>query len=66
MEFGIIFWGISVESKRIFFQRKKIIRISQKNHMQSVIPEIENTDPNFSVHIVLDEIPLIQLRYFHI
>jgi hypothetical protein len=27
MEFGIIFWGASVESKRIFLQQKRIIRI---------------------------------------
>jgi hypothetical protein len=27
MEFGIIFWGVSVESKRIFLQQKRIIRI---------------------------------------
>jgi hypothetical protein len=26
MEFGIIFWGVSVESKRIFPQQKRIIR----------------------------------------
>jgi hypothetical protein len=28
MEFGIIFWGVSVESKRIFLQQKRIIRIT--------------------------------------
>jgi hypothetical protein len=27
MEFGIILWGVSVESKRIFLQQKRIIRI---------------------------------------
>jgi hypothetical protein len=27
MEYGIIFWGVSVESKRIFQQQKRIIRI---------------------------------------
>jgi hypothetical protein len=27
MEFGTIFWGVSVESKRIFLQQKRIIRI---------------------------------------
>ena len=27
MEFGIIFWGVSVKSKRIFLQQKRIIRI---------------------------------------
>ena len=27
MEYGIIFWGVSVESKRIFHQQKRIIRI---------------------------------------
>jgi hypothetical protein len=27
MEYGIIFWGVSVESKRIFQQQKTIIRI---------------------------------------
>jgi hypothetical protein len=27
MEFGIIFWSISVESKRIFLQQKRILRI---------------------------------------
>jgi hypothetical protein len=27
MEFGIIFWVVSVESKRIFLQQKRIIRI---------------------------------------
>jgi hypothetical protein len=27
MEFGIIFWGVSVESKRIFLEQKRIIRI---------------------------------------
>ena len=26
MQFGIIFWGVSVESKRIFLQQKRIIR----------------------------------------
>jgi hypothetical protein len=28
MEYGIIFWGASVESKRIFQQQKRIIRIT--------------------------------------
>jgi hypothetical protein len=27
MEYGIIFWGVSVQSKRIFQQQKRIIRI---------------------------------------
>jgi len=27
MEYGIIFWGVSVKSKRIFQQQKRIIRI---------------------------------------
>jgi hypothetical protein len=27
MEYGIVFWGVSVESKRIFQQQKRIIRI---------------------------------------
>jgi hypothetical protein len=27
MEFGIIFWGVSVESKKVFLQQKRIIRI---------------------------------------
>jgi hypothetical protein len=27
MEYGIIFWGVSVESKRIFQQQKRIITI---------------------------------------
>jgi hypothetical protein len=27
MEYGIIFWGVLVESKRIFQQQKRIIRI---------------------------------------
>ena len=27
MEYGIIFWGVSVESKRIFHEHKRIIRI---------------------------------------
>jgi hypothetical protein len=27
MEYGIIFWGVSVESKRIFQKQKRIIRI---------------------------------------
>ena len=27
MEFGIIFWGVSVESKRIFLLQKRVIRI---------------------------------------
>jgi len=27
MEFGIIFWGISVESKKILLQQKRIIRV---------------------------------------
>jgi hypothetical protein len=27
MEYGIIFWGVSVESKRILQQRKRILRI---------------------------------------
>jgi len=27
MEYGIIFWGVSIESKRIFQQQKRIIRI---------------------------------------
>jgi hypothetical protein len=26
IEFGIIFWGISVESKKILIQQKRIIR----------------------------------------
>jgi hypothetical protein len=31
MEFGIIFWGVSVESKRIFLQQKRIIRIMSRS-----------------------------------
>jgi hypothetical protein len=27
MEFGILFWGVSVESKKVFLQQKKAIRI---------------------------------------
>jgi hypothetical protein len=37
MEFGVIFWGVSVESKKIFFATKKNNqnhdRISHKSHM---------------------------------
>jgi len=27
MEFGILFWGVSVESKKVFLQQKRVIRI---------------------------------------
>jgi hypothetical protein len=71
MEFGIIFWGASVERKRIFLQQKRIIRImtvsSTRNTCKKLFQKLKiRINLDVSVYTVFDVIPLIQSRYFHI
>ena len=66
IEYGIIFWGNSVESKRIFQKKKKKKnqnhdRNYSKDFMQTAVSRITDINFSFSIHILPDEIPLIKL-----
>ena len=65
MEYGITFWGNSVENKRIFQKQKKNNQNHDRNYhkdfMQTAISRITDINFNFSIHILPDEIPLIKL-----
>jgi hypothetical protein len=69
MECGIIFWGDSVESKRIFQQQKRIFRImtgSTSRISCNIILKIGNIDSDLPIHTFLDEAPLIKFGDLHI
>jgi hypothetical protein len=63
MEYGIIFWGNSVESKRIFQQQNEWLELWQdlpegfdvKHYLKNV-----NIDSDLPIHIFLGEVPLIK------
>jgi hypothetical protein len=64
MEYGFIFWGNSVESKRIFQKQKNNQnhdRNYRKDFMQTAVSRITDINFSFSIHILPDEIPLIKL-----
>jgi hypothetical protein len=50
MEYGIVFWGDSVESKRIFQQHKRIIRIMSGSASRFVTSNLEIYKFNTSGH----------------
>jgi hypothetical protein len=69
MEYGIIFWGASAESKRIFQQQNRIIRImtgsTSRTSCSTLFQKLEILT-DFSIHTLFNEIPLIQCGDLHI
>jgi hypothetical protein len=56
-----MFWGNSVESKTVFQQQKRIIRMMTRSKFydqkQTVVSKIGNTKLTVSVHTLPDEVP---------
>jgi hypothetical protein len=69
MECGIIFWGDSVESKRIFQQQKKnnqnYDRIYTRISCRTLFQKLEILT-DLPIHTFLDEVPLIKSGDLHV